>query len=331
MGAGFGFGEIPSTPEEKKEELPQEVRGLEDVAAEQLARATEQPPAVEQPTAQPTPEEEHTKGPKTYTFRFDEGGKAHLENEARLEKEAQELKPELERTPEAEREKMGVGFQNYGLFMKEGVSNWKSERLEWIAKTQLKEKGAVAGYLSSLAETYRKDAKKARDSMESYQKARTRGTLASAGYLAGNAVKIGRTIADFTGATAAAPLRYAMMTGMFLSRGADAAKEYRLKNEEVVAKTRIENMNEAAEAAWKIYDAAKGRAGAGEVTAKDFEKAYRDQLPEDILARLEAKSPEQAGLVNRAVQGIMRAHMKWQAGKVERKVSKIEEDKKTFS
>jgi hypothetical protein len=295
-GLGFGEGISPTPEEERKEELPQGVRGLEDAAAKTLARA-EKPAALEA-----------------------------AESETRLEKEAQELRPEVEKIPEAEREKISFGLRNMGFFAEEAKGEWMAKGLEWFTKTAMHEKGTAAKFVSSLAETYRNDAKKARERIEAVEKSKQRQTLANAGYLVGNAVKIARPIADVVGWTAAAPLRYVMMGGMFFARGADAAKELRLKNEEVIAKTRIEDADKAADEAWKVHDAAKVRAGGAEISAKDFAKAYQDQLPKDILERLNSKTPEQPSLMNRVVQGILKTHIERSVKRLERKTATIEDN-----
>ncbi|MDP3975001.1 MAG: hypothetical protein Q8P88_01800 [Candidatus Jorgensenbacteria bacterium] len=382
MGAGFGFGEtLPGPEEEKKGEIPQGVRGLEDVAAEALSRAAEERAGSEEG------EKPADAAAKTYVYHFDERGKAYDEREARLEKEAAELKPELERTPEAEREKIGVGFRNAGFFVEEAKNNFfagvfnklagtekepesfttpSSSRITSLVRkhypTQEKSTTVTTKFIAKLGQGFERDAKKARERMEAVEKTKNRETLANTGYLLGNAVKYGRTVLDIAGVTVAAPLRFVTLGAMAFARGADAAKEVRLENEKVIAKTRIEDVDKAAEEAWAVYLAAQDRevneaearyqeaekkgnpkeikgaqimlelahrhTDSRKITTKDLEKAYRENLPADILARLEAKSPEQPSLVNRMVQGLVKAHIERSVKRLERKAEKIEENPK---
>jgi hypothetical protein len=75
-----------------------------------------------------------------------------------------------------------------------------------------------------------------------------------------------------------------MMAGMALSKGFGAAEEARMKSKEVIDKTRVQEIDEAAEEAWKIYDQAK--AGKDMVSKEDLQKAYLKNIPEDLLKRL---------------------------------------------
>ncbi|GEM_PF-2622760 len=302
-------------------------------------------------------ETEEAKKPETYTYRFDEGGKAvredksdelkrevaTLEREARelgdpkLEKEARELKETLERTPEKEREKMGVGIHNFGFFVEETKNNILARIFKGIAGAHKEletsdvvtrkeprtpgKKSVTGKFLAQLGTQFEKDAAKAHERMVAIEKTKKRETFANAGYIAGNAVKVW-TLAS---GAVTMPLRAVALGAMAFARGADAAKEVRFENEKVIEKTRLDE-EKAWEEAEKIY--AEKTREKGTMSGKEIEKVYRESLPKDILARLEAKTPEQPSLMNRMVQGFVKLHIERSVNRLERKIAKIEENEK---
>ena len=140
-------------------------------------------------------------------------------------------------------------------------------------------KGTIGRFFSSLAETYKKDENNAQKAIEQREKSKTSlHQLQNVGYLTGNILKYGRTVADIVGWTVGSPLRYVMLGAQFFSRGAEAAKEARLKNQEVIEKTRVKDIDEAAEEAWKIYEQAKLEQDKGEISKGALEKAYAKNL-----------------------------------------------------
>lgn len=377
MKASFGFGEMAPVPDEEKggETLPG-VRGLEDVAAEVLSDfsneqegkidqapqnlADEAPKILETPTEEKRRPTEKEEGPRTYTFRFDERGKAYEESEGRLERDAGKLREELERTPEKKREEISIGLRNLGFFVEEAKYTVFAKVFNKISPPNAKEKSVVGKFFSKLGSNSERNAKKAHERIVAIEKTRNRETLANAGYIAGSAVKLW-TIAS---GAVAMPLRAIAMGGMAFAHGADAAKEVRFENEKVVSQTRIEDVEKAAEEAWAVYLATQNKEAddaylqwfeerkkgernrkeindawtryelalrhtqSKDITAKDLEKAYRERLPKDILARLEAKTPEQPILVNRVVQGFMKGHIERSVKRLERKVAKIDGNEK---
>lgn len=304
------------------------------------------------------PETEPEVKPKTYVFRFDEKGKAYEETEKSLEREAEKLRDEFERTPQRERERIGVGLRNLGFHVEEKKNLFFAETFKKIAGAKTAEKSVTAKFLGKLGTRFEEDAHRAHDRMVAIEKTKNRETLANAGYLVGNAVKLW-TLAS---GAITMPLRAIAMGGMAFARGADAAKEVRFENEKVIEKTRIEDVEKAAEEAWAVYLAAQNKdvesafrryqeaekrgdqkeigdawaryqlavrdAQSKNVTAKDLEKAYREQLPKDILQRLEAKTPEQPSVANRVVQGFVKWHIERSVRRLEGKISKIEGNEK---
>lgn len=161
-------------------------------------------------------------------------------------------------------------------------------------KLNLDQKGTLGRFVSSLAETFRRNQVKAK---EKYEAANTLSNLSS---LAGNLLRYGRLVLGITGYSVT-PLGPVMLGAMAFSRGAEAAKEARFKNEEVIKKTRVgdeENVSQAdldraEDEAWKIYEAAQGKAGGAEVSSAELNRAFMEGLPRDILERLDRySSPE---------------------------------------
>lgn len=330
--AGFGFGEgIPSAPnEENKNEAPRGVRGLEDVAADALAHAEKniEEADKERQRGEIASQDAGRVLPPAWEARhrgFDVPNTAREMGGANLEKEAKELGLELEKTPEKEREKIGVGFRNVGFFVEEAKNNFFAGVFNKMAETQPQKKSITTKFVAKLGEGFNDKAAKARERIEAIDKTKNRETLANAGYLLGNTIKYGRTVLDVAGVTVAAPLRFATMGAMAFSSGAEAAKEVRLENEKVIAKTRIEDADKAAEEAYEVYRTAMARSG-GQPTGRDYEKAYHEILPGDLLRRLQEKAPEQPGIVNRFVQGVVKFQIERSVKKLVEKKDRIEGD-----
>ena len=218
----------------------------------------------------------------------------------------EEIKEEIKKIPEKEREKIGIGLRNIGLFVQE----WKSGIMASFCDKFAVEnsKGTIGRFFSSLAETYKKDENNAQKTIEQREKSKTSlYQLQNVGYLTGNILKYGRTVADIVGWTAGSPLRYVMLGAQFFSRGAEAAKEARLKNQEVIEKTRVKDIDEAAEEAWKIYGIVMAKAGIGNVTKELLEKSYAENLPQDLLERLKRSEPGTAtGILTKLSQKVLK-------------------------
>ncbi len=226
--------------------------------------------------------------------------------EEALAKEAEVIKREIEKMPEVECEKIDFGLRNIGFFVQEWKSNMMASFCNKFAVEN--HKSAIGRFFSSLAGTYHKDAEKAQKDIEEREEIKTSmKQLKNVGFLMGNIMKYGRTVADVVGWTAGSPLRYVMLGAQFFSRGAEAAKEARLKNEEVIEKTRVKDINEAVEEAWKIYETAKLKSNKSEVSKETLEKAYIENLPQDLLNRLKKSEPGTAtGILLGIFQKILR-------------------------
>jgi len=243
------------------------------------------------------------------------------------EEERDVVREELKEIPSEEREKIGFGLNNMGFFVDERKNSFFAKVFEGAAKG-FDKKSTMGRWLESFSEDYQESAQKTRKKMEQIEKGRKRrfGNITS---LAGNVLRYGRVATDIVGYTMGSPFRYVMMAGMFFSRGAEAAKEARLKNEEVIEKTRVHYIDQAAEEAWKIYEQAQveaTEAGQKEVSQKDLEKAYQQNIPEDLLKRIEKKA--EPGMAT----GLLQKTIKWDVEKsiysIQGKIEKIEKDKK---
>ncbi|MEK7501282.1 MAG: hypothetical protein AAB642_04130, partial [Patescibacteria group bacterium] len=248
----------------------------------------------------------------------------------------QEIQPELEKMPEEEREKLGPGFNNLGFYIKKKSNGWLAEKLANISG-KIEKEGSAKRFLAALAETFSRDAQEARQKLDDTQKGQTH-KLSNIAYLTGSALKYGRTVADFFGWTAASPLRYVTFGAQVFGRGSEAIKEARLKNEEVINKTRIEDVGAAAEEAWKIYEAAQTKAAEKneeKVNKGDLEKSYREFLPADLLKRLEAKPATgsgdgkiEPGVAEKVIQGAMKFHIEKSATHLQKQLDEIEKNPK---
>ncbi|MEK9168253.1 MAG: hypothetical protein AAB698_00430 [Patescibacteria group bacterium] len=216
-----------------------------------------------------------------------------------LTEEEKKIEAEIEKMPDIERGKIGFGFHNLDFFTQEG----KSRNMAKICERFASGEGTIGRFFSAMAGTYRKN--------ENMTKKRSEGGFfggfQNKTFLLGNIMKYGRTMADVVGWTAGSPLRYVMLGAQFFSRGAEAAKEARLKNEEVIEKTRIKDIDEAAEEAWRIYEMAQKKFGGENVSKENLEKAYAENLPQDLLNRLKKSEPGMAtGILSKIFQKILR-------------------------
>ncbi len=242
------------------------------------------------------------------------------------EEEKAEIKNELKEMPSEKREKIGFGLNNMGFFVQERKNNFFAKVFESAAK-KFDKKSTMGRWLESFSDDYQKDTQKAREKMERIEKGEKHrfGNVVSLG---GNILRYGRVVTDIVGYTMGSPFRYVMMAGMFFSRGAEAAKEARLKNEEVIEKTRVHDIDQAADEAWAIYGQAQSEAveaGKRKASKEDLEKAYRQNVPEDLLKRLEKGA--EPGTASGILQKIIRKDVEMSVNGIEKKIKKIEANK----
>ena len=307
---------------EKGEEALHE-KALEEDAARGKA-ADEKPfipgPAAESPEKTPEkPEAEESKELKIHPdleYLAKEAGGIPLSEHF--------FKKEIEAMPEGERKSLGIGFGTIGFFIEEQKNKFFAKTFG-AAEKGFKEKSTMRRFFSSLSEIFSRDAERARKNIDEVSQGKSK-KLSNTGYLAGNLIKYGRTVADFVGWTAASPLRYVMISAMGFARGAEAAKEARLKNESVIEKTRVDDIDKATNEAWKVYEEAVAEAGGKRPTKEDLERAYSRGIPKDVLERL--KSNPEAGVVSGIAHGIAKKYVEYSANGIERKLEKIEGNEK---
>jgi len=238
-----------------------------------------------------------------------------------LEEEKKTIEKEIKEMSEQKRFQLGRGLSNLGYVSQE----LKSKFFRWALKkagSLTKEKGTMDRFLGSYAEQYTKQveqAKRAREKSYSGKLERGAGILK----LGGNLLKYGRVLWDLNYAN---PLRHVMAASMLIGRTAEAAKEARFKNEKVVEKTRIKDIDVAAEEAWKIHQEAKKKTEQGEkISKEDLDKSYRGFLPEDLKKRLQ-KNPD--GVASNIVRKVIQKDIEWSVKRIDKKLTKIEQDKK---
>lgn len=259
----------------------------------------------------------------------EEKPESELENIQRTEKEISSL-------PEKERKKTGLGLRNIGFYAEElknkffaGTINLAAKRLP-KSEANIAERGSLARFLISLSENFKKDEQKARMAINKTNEGEAK-KFANVGYLTGNILRYGRIATDFTKWTVASPLKYWMMSAMALSRSFEAMKEARMKGEKLIDKTRIHDVDEAAEEAWKIYNEAI--LNKNSIFKEDLERAYTKNIPQDLLRRLNENGQEAKGegliqSIIRFTQGIVRWDVRKLTEKINKKIEDIEKNSK---
>src|SRR3989344_3865337 len=237
--------------------------------------------------------------------------------------EEKEVKKEIENFSSEEKEKLGWGLATIEFKVKKAKNDFFATILNPTTKTNIDKKGTLGRFLNELYTGFKRDSenaeKKAREVMNKEKKHR----FANVGFLAGNVLKYGRTIADLTGKSVASPLRYVMMAGMTTARVAEAGKEARLKNEEVIEKTRIQDVELAAEEAWRIYNNAEAKTGKGNVSVEVLKNIYLSEMPKDLQKRLEIPST-----ANKVIQRIVKRDVEGAVSRLNKKLDNIDNDSK---
>lgn len=254
---------------------------------------------------------------KTPEAKEEIGVQPETEKETEIQKEIEKLTPK-------EREKISWGLGNIGFKVEKAKNDFFAKLFDPktdILLSKLEKKGTAGRFFRELHDSF------VRDSEMAAKKAQGRGIrkqLSDKLALTSNVLKYGRMVTDLTGASLASPFRYVMMGGMATARIAEAGKEARLKNEEVIEKTRIADAEKAAEEAWKIYENAQKKEGAENVSTQAINNAYLMAMPKDLLERIERDPGVASGLIQRAIK----KDLAWTIKNLTNKVSKIENDSK---
>ena len=218
--------------------------------------------------------------------------------------EAVEVMKEIEEMSPEEKEKVALGLNNIGFFVEEKKNNLFASAFN-KASSVGNEKGTVSRFAGALRDSFLKDAETARQKSIDSNNGKTR-KVGNAMSLFGNVLKYARIVSDLTTKSLVSPLRYVMMAGASVARVADAGKEARLQNEEVIDKTRIADSLKAEEEAWKIYENAEAKNTGKKLSAEDLKKSYMDQMPKDLLERIGRDSSIESSFANRIVQSVIK-------------------------
>lgn len=231
----------------------------------------------------------------------------------------------LEKIPEKDREKIGLGFNNIGFFVKERV-NGKIANWAGFLEAKFQNNNTARLAFSAIRESYYRDSADAKRKMEEIASGGDKKAISQTAYVAGGALRFGRIAADFLGYTATLPLRYWTLGAQIASRGVGFIKEARLKSDEVLSKTgrRVEDINEAAEEAWKLYTEAQAESGDKEITAKDLEKTALPERLTSIIERL--KKDTEPGVANKIQELVFKKYIEASIGNIGKKLEKIASD-----
>lgn len=215
-----------------------------------------------------------------------------------LEQQAQSA---VEQMSHLERKEISWGIDNVGIQIKKQANGFMAkcfESIESMVKQDgklIQEQNILIRYLNSIAGSYHKDSDVAQERLATLEKEKQAGLdkriwrdrLENLTYLPRKIAGFGRIVVDVIGSVSS-PLRYVSMAGATFARQADAMKEARFKNEQLIDKTRIQDIEKAAEVAWQIYEQVKNsNETSSEVTKEKLQQAYQQQLPRDVLARLQ--------------------------------------------
>jgi hypothetical protein len=148
--------------------------------------------------------------------------------------------------------------------------------------------------------------------------------LSNIGYLTKNILRPIRLVADVMGISPGGAQRIVMAGSMASARITGAMKEARLANEEILEKSRIDDIDKATEEAWKIYERAKKKAGNnGSISALELKTAYLHEIPKDLQERLKNTT-----VANGMVQKVLRKHLDFDINRLNKDIEKIEKSGK---
>ncbi len=238
-----------------------------------------------------------------------------------MRKELKEMEEEINQMPEQKRKKFLEGFANLGFRTTELKSKIIGGFLGKISKGMSNKK--MATFFSEYEKIYQKAGERAKAQRLKTGKGKL-SRLSGLGQGIGNMVKYARVFYDLNILN---PFRHVMAASMFIGRTSEAVKETRLQSEEVKEKTRVDDIERAADEAWTIYEEAKV-ANNGQAPSTDNLKAeYKKRLPQDLIERLNRAEGVGIGFVNR----ILNKDIKWAVDRLQKKLEKIENNNKLTS
>lgn len=230
---------------------------------------------------------------------------------------------EVKRLPAADKKTLFEGLADIGFKT--------SEVKNRVVKNFLRKVGdgienkVIANFFSKYSDIYQKQEDDAKRMQEIVGKSGL-SKISGVGQGAGLVLKFGRIGFDVMSRSSAYPLRYVTMAGMVVGQGMEAAKEVRFENEEAIKKTRVDDADRAVDEARLIYNKVV-KEGGDKITKEDLDKIYREQLPADIKNRLDRMKDSGTSFV----QKILNKHVDLHIGIINKKIKKINEDKKLSS
>lgn len=236
---------------------------------------------------------------------------------------AKEVIDEVERLPAADKKTLFEGLADVGFKTSEVKNRFVKNFLKKVSGGI--ENKVIANFFSKYSDIYQKQEDDAKRMQQIVGKSGL-SKISGVGRGAGLVFKFGRIGFDVMSRSSANPLRYVTMAGMAVGQGMEAAKEVRFENEETIEKTRVDDADRAADEAWLIYDRVVKESGEG-IAKEDLDKIYREQLPTDIKNRLDRMKDSGTSLV----QKILNKHVDLHIGIINKKIKKINEDKKLSS
>ncbi|MCK5416721.1 hypothetical protein KAI92_04825 [Candidatus Parcubacteria bacterium] len=210
------------------------------------------------------------------------------ENEDKVEKSEEILAEEaINELNEKEKKTFFEGLANLGYRTTEIKSGILSKFCRKISSTEKVKNIKIANtFFNKFADIYDKKGEQAKKERETVGKGvLKKGSGIGQGF--GNLFKYGRTLVDVvqTGSSRMLnPFRHVTVAAMALGSSAEAVKETRLDNEKVKESTRVDDVDRAMDEALDLYENAKN--DKGEVTAENLTKLYQENLPKDIIERL---------------------------------------------
>ncbi len=243
------------------------------------------------------------------------------------DKKEEEIKNEIENMDEKERIGFFEKISNVGF----GLSFARSKAMGSITKglTHLSKKNDYAHkFFEEYTNFYNENAEASKEAIFTKgknKKENFKGALQGSG----TAIKTYRVFSDLAqfGTTRALnPFRHVTVGAMFVGRSAEILKRSVVKREDKIEKNRIEDLGEAMTEAEKIFKIKLKEEGSTNLSKEDLEKAYKENIPRDIIDRIERGGGLQGtGLM----QYLFKQDAKGKANRVLGKLDKI--DKKNIS
>jgi hypothetical protein len=263
-----------------------------------------------------------------------------------LEEEIKETQEQINSMDEKDKKSLYEGLANIGFRTTEWKSKVFSKMFHGLAdKIDKDKKSTTAKFFDHYANSYDKtgaQAKKQRETIGKGQLSKFSGSAQGVG----NVFRYGRVVYDLVSQFSGSglnPFRHATAIALLAGRLSSASKETRLNSDSVKEKTRAKvnlskeegiegfateedekNYERAAEEAWAIYEKAKQENG--ELTAKDLDKAYKDNLPKNILDRLNRFDGNKKSFVSGMFEALLNKDIKPAVVRIKNSIEKIEKE-----